>query len=109
MRLTSTEVMALISSLETYLSKDFKGELLLFGSRTNDFLKGGDIDLALLIEFSPHLRDLNLNSHKITAAMKMHADIGDRRIDLKIIDKNIPKSAFLTEALKSTILLKQWT
>lgn len=56
--------------------------VLLFGSRTDDTQRGGDIDL--LIELPTHLPD----SHKksLTLAARLQMQLGDQRIDILVLD-----------------------
>jgi len=42
MRLTAKEIKAIVSTFESIFKE---GKIYLFGSRTDDMLKGGDIDL----------------------------------------------------------------
>jgi uncharacterized protein len=56
--------------------------VLLFGSRTDDTQRGGDIDL--LIELPVHQPD----SHKksLTLAARLQMQLGDQRIDILVLD-----------------------
>lgn len=108
MRITEAEVQAFIKALTPFLPTEFQGELLLYGSRTDDSLRGGDIDLILLSETTPHAELLARSDYKIVAAMKTNPLIGDRKIDFKVLDKNEAKAGFFFEALKTAVSLARW-
>jgi predicted nucleotidyltransferase len=73
-------------------------DIFLFGSRVNDFVKGGDIDLLLLTEeklpllFLNRIRRLILN------------DIGEQKIDLVNFRKS-EKHPFKSLALETAVRL----
>lgn len=108
MRLSPEEVKALSDSLSSFLPEDFLGELRLYGSRVNDNLKGGDIDLVLLVNKPEHLASLVAVDYKIVAKMKSKSEIGDRKIDFKILMKSEALPDFFIEALKTSILLEKY-
>ncbi len=68
-------------------------EIYLFGSRVNDDLKGGDIDLYIKINYKPDLTD------DIKFLVKLKKIIGDRKIDL-IIDYPKRKKELIDEIVK---------
>jgi predicted nucleotidyltransferase len=74
MRLKESEVVAIKKSFETVFGD---GTVYLFGSRTDDSKRGGDIDL--FIETSD--KD-DLFAKKIRFLAKLKRDIGDQRIDV---------------------------
>lgn len=106
MRLTSQEVKNLIKALDKFIGKN-AAELRLFGSRTNDQLKGGDIDLLLLIH-DPQLKyDLIMRKHYLLAEIKFL--LGDQKIDLKIADNTeVQTDSFLQLIYPKSILLNAW-
>ena len=53
MRLSKAEIKAIIQSIEKHLGPK---EIYLFGSRTDDSKKGGDIDLLVIAENKPELK-----------------------------------------------------
>lgn len=57
-------------------------ELFLYGSRTQDHLKGGDIDLLLLTS-SDGTKLFSEKELDILVFLKKQSSIGDRKIDLK--------------------------
>jgi predicted nucleotidyltransferase len=77
MRITPAERQAIQSSIH---QKDSKAEIYLYGSRTQDHLKGGDIDLLILSE------QLNFKD-KITLLAEIQLKIGEQKIDLTIKPK----------------------
>ncbi len=82
-----------------------KYSLYLFGSRVFDHLKGGDIDLLLLIPEKDFLKVFDVK-FKILASIKMK--IGDQKIDFVI--KNFEESKtcpFVVSVLKEAIAIKQ--
>jgi hypothetical protein len=63
-----------------------KFEIFVYGSRTDDSLKGGDIDLLILT----NQNGLDLFANKkldILVNLKKHPKIGQRKIDLKAATK----------------------
>jgi predicted nucleotidyltransferase len=102
-RLSQAELDAIKNVIKTFLPSGFSGELLLFGSRTDDSKKGGDIDLALVGFNDSQILSLKKIDYKIVAAIKSSKEIGDQRVDLKIIDHTESKSAFFKHALKQSV------
>mgnify|MGYP002631536743 CR=1 FL=1 len=81
MRLTNTEIFYI---QEIFKEVFQKGEIYLFGSRVDDTLKGGDIDLFV----SSNNRD-NYLEKKLDFLTLLKQKIGDQKIDLVISkDKN---------------------
>ena len=82
MRLTKTEI--------TMIKKAFyetfeEGKVYLFGSRVDDSLRGGDIDLYLV----PKMKFANVRERKIKFLIKLDEYIGEQKIDVIIAkDKN---------------------
>ena len=75
--------------------------LLLFGSRTNDELRGGDIDLLIeLPEVTPQRFAL---ADRIAA--RIQRAIGMRRIDVLVADPTTPESPVLSAARQAGVLL----
>lgn len=102
MRLTETERHGLIQALQLFINHH-PAELRLFGSRTRDDLRGGDIDLLLITDNN----NLKLEKHKILSAMK--AAIGDQKIDLMIAaSKDIDDDEFVQMILPESISLHIW-
>ena len=110
MRLTEQQITNLILSLTPFLVERAKNEhveLRLYGSRINDQLKGGDIDLLLLVENPNLITQLQEKKHHVLAAIKKR--IGDQKIDLLIADKNtMHADPFLKMIEPTSLLLKTW-
>jgi predicted nucleotidyltransferase len=103
-RLKEAEVLSLIAVVEKTVGEG-PYEFYLYGSRTRDELKGGDIDLLLLVD--PAEAD-QLNRERHVILRKMKDRIGDRKIDLTIsFRKEAEQDAFLSEALSSAVSLSR--
>jgi len=66
-----------IEIIKKYFYKFFDGEIYLFGSRVDDNLKGGDIDLYLKIKDKT-----NLFEKKLKFLSLIKKEIGERKIDV---------------------------
>ena len=78
-------------------------KIFLFGSRTSNQKKGGDIDL-LVVTDSPEA--LELQKIVILVQLKKCKSIGERKIDLIIASENqTKKDAFLVQAMSEAIEL----
>lgn len=75
MRLSSEQIEAI---KETFIQVFCKGEVMLFGSRTDDSKKGGDIDLYV----SPTAPADNLFKLKLKFLVDLKSKIGEQKIDL---------------------------
>ena len=98
MRLTRNEHEAIKQSfLETFES----GKIYLFGSRVDDSLKGGDIDLYLLLDkkYSHSI----LFEKKLDFLGKVQENIGHQKIDI-VISKDTNRS-IEQEALRTGVIL----
>ncbi len=107
MRLSEKEVKAFIQVLDPYLT-DKNASLYLYGSRTQDHLKGGDIDLLLVLE-DPQ-KAVPLLEKKYEILVRFKEKVGERKIDLTIATTlKTQTELFLKEIMKSTLLLKKWS
>ncbi len=100
MRLNERQVQAIRDSVK----KNFPSgtRVYLFGSRTDDNARGGDIDL--LIETA--LQGVELQSARYKAMSDISMKIGDQKIDIVITSgREKEKSLILLEAEKEKILL----
>lgn len=80
MRLSPDQVHAIVAATRELAGSDAR--VRLFGSRTNDQLRGGDIDL--LVECArPVARPVWLAA-QITA--RLQRSLGDRKIDVLVVD-----------------------
>ncbi len=83
MRLANTEIEAI---KQTFLNVFKQGNIFLFGSRVNDSLKGGDIDLYVVP--AETLDKSEILAKKIDFLVKVKNLIGDQKIDLVISRNN---------------------
>ncbi len=98
MRLTTYEI---TSIKESFRQAFGDGQIYLFGSRVDDNLKGGDIDLFIELDITYTFKESldKINEFKI----KLYDKIGEKKIDV-IISKD--KSRLIEqEALNKGILL----
>lgn len=103
MRVRPEDLKNLIEVLEGYL-KFVDADFYLFGSRTRDSSKGGDIDLLLLVSDS----QLDaLNSLKGLILVQFKKKLGERKIDL-VIDSKASPSSFTQMVLLGAVLIKSW-
>lgn len=98
MRLTSNQVNQIQKIAQEIYGNEVR--VFLFGSRTIDDAKGGDIDL--MIE-TPNEEKMNL-TNKIDYLTKLKLAIGDQKIDV-IYHKQDTKTAIVAEALHTGIEL----
>ena len=96
MRLSEFE----INSIKN-IAKEIFGEvkIILFGSRVDDTLKGGDIDLYLVLNQKPHFLD------KPRFLAKLKRKIGEQKIDVVIDYPERKKDLIDEEALNKGIEL----
>jgi predicted nucleotidyltransferase len=98
MRLTNYEI---ISIKEAFHQVFGDGKIYLFGSRVDDTLKGGDIDLFIKLDTVLTTKEM---SNKISELkIKLYDKIGEQKIDV-IISKDT-KRLIEQEALSKGILL----
>lgn len=76
MRISESQKQAIV---ECFIEAFGAGELYLFGSRTDDVARGGDIDLFI----DPVTKD-NLLQKKIKMLASLKHRIGDQRIDVVV-------------------------
>ena len=106
MRLTPQQTTGIILAINSFL-EDHPAELRLYGSRVKDDLKGGDIDLLLLLKDADLALKLVEIKHYVISAIKKH--IGDQKIDLLITDHlALDHDAFLKMIFPESLLLKKW-
>ena len=93
MRLKKSEIEA-IKEVANLIFKE--PEIYLFGSRVDDNLKGGDIDLYIKLSYKPNLTD------DVKFLAKLKRIIGERKIDL-VIDYPERKKELIDEVVKKGI------
>lgn len=80
-------------------SIDSKAQIYLYGSRTNNSLKGGDIDLLIFSE-KIEFKD------KISILMEIKRKIGEQKIDLTLRkNQTVCDEPFITEIMNHAIKL----
>ena len=105
MRLSASEIEGIKKSINQFIFHDYY-TLFLFGSRANQYKKGGDIDLLLVLagENAPTKNTVMTQKHHIIAEIK--SAIGDQKIDLVIAEKpDLTTDPFLQEITKTAIEL----
>lgn len=100
MRLKQSEIDA-IKRVTTMVFGE-NANTLLFGSRTNDNIRGGDIDLC--IQYKPGNNTDNLIARKIEFLVQLKKIIGDQKIDV-LIDTGKQTSTIFSAVRKEGILL----
>lgn len=103
MRLKPETVQEIVSTVQKHLANS-PHKLYLYGSRVNDSLRGGDIDLLLLLELTEDKPAAESLKYKILADIKKQ--IGDQKIDFGIYTRQqIGKEAFLDLILPAALCL----
>ncbi len=93
MRLKATEVETIKQLVKSF---DINAQVYLYGSRTDDLLKGGDIDL-LIISSCFSFKD------KLKIKSELYHQLGEQKIDLLITQK--ATTPFVRLILDTAILL----
>lgn len=100
-RLSSYEITSIKRSTEAVIGESSPYVLWLFGSRANDSLRGGDIDL--FIETSIDIPNRAIAMCQIYA--KIILSIGDRKIDILLKDKKTAEAPIFEIARSTGIRL----
>ncbi len=104
MRLTNEELAGIRAACAEVLPAT-GWSLYLFGSRVNDSLRGGDIDLLIVTE-SPESKSAVL-ARRTSLLVTLKERIGDQRIDLVVGDQvAMLEDAFLKSVFQTAILLQ---
>jgi predicted nucleotidyltransferase len=99
MRLNSDQVQAIKTTAQHLLGDDVR--VTLFGSRANDELRGGDVDL--LFETPHSLSDRVGITGKLYARLIRH--LGDRKIDVVLKDAMTPEAPVMQAARNNGVVL----
>ncbi len=102
MRLEPKEIEQVCAVIESFMGET-RAELRLYGSRVDDTLKGGDIDLVIVFSTELERRAFSVAPHVIVAALKQK--LGERKIDLSLISKEDELKPFWALALQNSIVL----
>jgi len=106
MRLTEHQLEMIIAVFSKYLA-NINAELRLYGSRVDDTLKGGDIDLLLITETQTDA--VQLKEKKPYILNSLMEKIGEQRIDLGIITrKDLAKHPFYSSILPKSEHIHSW-
>ncbi len=104
MRLSSEQIKAILVTFENFISS-LNCEVRLFGSRVNDSLRGGDIDLLII---SDSAEELEAKRVQILTALKAKPEIGDRKIDLVFAKKeDLNRIPFLIQIYPQSVVLSR--
>ena len=107
MRLSPQYIDVFSRVISEYLDKNDKAELRLYGSRVHDELKGGDIDLLLLIDEEKNAKSIRLLKPKILG--KIFQLIDEQKIDLLIMSyEKAKQDAFVQMILKGSVVIQHW-
>lgn len=105
MRLSEGQVAHILSVVKHH-DVSATAEVYLYGSRTDDMLKGGDIDL-LIVAGEIVATDLQKKKYHMLNEIKKSQLIGQRKIDLKIATHlELRTDPFLSAVAKSMVRLK---
>ena len=91
MRLTEKELSAVRENIEKLVPWK-NAELFLYGSRTVNTHKGGDIDLLLELPKIPELSEYDELRLNLKFLVEMEKSIGERKIDFIIVHPNSQKA-----------------
>ena len=106
MRIDSSDINFIVKAITPFI-KNNNAQLRLYGSRIDDNLKGGDIDLLLIAANEEVGNNLNKIKHKILVEIK--ENIGEQKIDLTICSQNnINTDPFLEHVFPDSISLHCW-
>ena len=102
MRINNDIVTSIFTVFENFLP-NATIDVYLYGSRTNDKAKGGDIDLLWVVAIG-EVENLNINKYKILT--KLTKLIGEQKIDLTITaNENIKLDPFLSNIIQNAVKL----
>lgn len=102
MRLSDSEVVKIKQVLASFINVN-EPKVYLYGSRTDDTLKGGDIDLLWIVPDDLE-KSLNIDKYIILTALKK--EIGDQRIDLGIVSQpSLEADSFYNQVLEQAVQL----
>jgi len=99
MRLTSEQILAIKKTAHQVLGQDVR--VTLFGSRVNDALKGGDIDLLFEVDRAVDNRALVMGA----LYASLISSLGDRKIDVLFKDAVTPMAPGMAMAHQTGVVL----
>jgi len=105
-RLTQEEVIGIVQAINMHINL-YQTELRLYGSRIKLNLKGGDIDLLLVLPDEKLYQ--TILKKKIDILVEMKNNIGDQKIDFTLAVKDkIPDDPFLHLIYPDSVVLHHW-
>jgi predicted nucleotidyltransferase len=99
MRLSLTTQTLIRDTVHEIFGKE--AQVKVFGSRTNDAARGGDIDL--LVELPVVMPSLARKTLQLVARLQLR--IGDQPIDVLVLDPSTPRQSIHEQAASSGITL----
>lgn len=99
MRLSEFEIERIKSLANHHFGEDT--QVFLFGSRTKDYLRGGDIDLFIR---NPHGTPLKIRT-KINFLTDLILQIGEQKIDVVLENQATENSGFMKSIYQTAIQL----
>jgi len=99
MRLTSEQILAIKKTAHQVLGQDVR--VTLFGSRVNDALKGGDIDLLFEVDRAVDNRAVVMGA----LYASLISSLGDRKIDVLFKDAVTPMAPDMAMAHQTGVVL----
>ncbi len=99
MRLTATEQDQIKQAVRSWFGAG--SQALLFGSRTDDSKRGGDIDLIVQLEKRPD----DWYTRKLSLLADLKTRLGDQRIDIVFVDQDTAADSFAATALEGAVVL----
>lgn len=106
MRLTQNEVLLIIEAFNKNALPE-QTQLRLFGSRANDNMRGGDIDLLLILPDKKDYQKVALK--KVTTLVEIQKKLGEQKIDLIIAtNEDLGTDPFLKLIFPSSVVLHTW-
>ncbi len=99
MRLTSEQILAIKQTAHQVLGQDSR--VTLFGSRVNDAMRGGDIDLLFEVDRAVDNRAVVMGA----LYASLIKSLGDRKIDILFKDAATPIAPVMAKAHQTGVVL----
>lgn len=105
MRLNRNDIKGILKGIGLEVPLD-RVQIYLFGSRTKESLKGGDIDL--LIVFSDIESKKIFTNKKFKILASIYREIGEQKIDLHMCNQaDLTEDEFYSEIIKNALEIKR--
>lgn len=102
MRLSNAQLFSIRNQVEK-LYGEILIDIFLYGSRTRDDLKGGDIDLLIVVKEESYEKAQS-KVYKLLNEIKKSPSIGDRKIDLKVCFPKMLRDDPFLQSLESELV-----